>query len=271
MPNGFSQVLASIEPSANSSFSVTVPADWLQGRTVFGGMQMALGGRAMRAVLPLQAAAMPLRSAQMTFVGPLLGGAPIRMQAETLRTGKSTVHARCDLMHDDGKVACTVVGIFGGPRDSRFVNEMPRPDPGVSAEDASESSIGPPMSPAFLKHFDVRIARGARPYSGYPEPRSLIYARLRDRQCGSEDALLALADVIPTPVLSMLTEPAPASSVNWMIEVLRDPAYLDLHDWVLIDTEVRAGTAGYLSQTSVLYGADGHAYSVSHQTVAVFG
>lgn len=271
MPNGFSQVLASIEPSADSSFSVTVPADWLQGRTVFGGMQMALGGRAMRAVLPLQAAAMPLRSAQMTFVGPLLGGAPIRMQAETLRTGKSTVHARCDLMHDDGKVACTVVGIFGGPRESRFVKEMPRPDPGVSAEDASESSIGPPMSPAFLKHFDVRIARGARPYSGYSEPKSLLFARLRDRECGSEDALLALADVIPTPVLSMLTEPAPASSVNWMIEVLRDPAYLDLHDWVLIDTEVRAGTAGYLSQTSVLYGADGHAYSVSHQTVAVFG
>ena len=271
MPNGFSQVLASIEPSVDSSFSVTVPADWLQGRTVFGGMQMALGGRVMRAVLPLQAAAMPLRSAQMTFIGPLLGGAPIRMQAETLRTGKSTVHARCDLMHDDGKVACTVVGIFGGPRESRFVKEMPRPDPGVSAEDASESSSGPPMSPAFLKHFDVRIARGAKPYSGYSEPKSLLFARLRDRECGSEDALLALADVIPTPVLSMLTEPAPASSVNWMIEVLRDPAYLDLHDWVLIDTEVRAGTAGYLSQTSVLYGADGHAYSVSHQTVAVFG
>jgi len=271
MPYGFSQVLASIEPSAGSSFSVTVPPDWLQGRAVFGGMQMALAGRAMRAVLPLQAVAMPLRSAQMTFVGPLLGGAPIRMRAETLRAGKSTVHARCDLMHDDGKVGCTVVGIFGGPRESRFVKEMPRPDPGVSAEDASASVIGPPMSPAFLQHFDVRIARGARPYSGYSEPKSLIYARLRDRDCGSEDALLALADVIPTPVLAMLAEPTPASSVNWMIEVLRDPAYLDLHDWVLLDTEVRAGTAGYLSQTSVLYGADGHAYSVSHQTVAVFG
>jgi acyl-CoA thioesterase len=271
MPNGFSQVLASIEPIPGAGFSVTVPPDWLQGRTVFGGMQMALGGRAMRAVLPLQAAAMPLRSAQMTFVGPLLGGTPIRMKAETLRAGKSTVHARCDLMHDDGKVACTVVGIFGGPRESRFVKEMPRPDPGVSAEDANASVVGPPMSPAFQKHFDVRTARGARPYSGYSEPRSLIYARLRDRECGSEDALLALADVIPTPVLSILTEPTPASSVNWMIEVLRDPAYLDLHDWVLIDTEVRAGTSGYLSQTSVLYGADGHAYSVSHQTVAVFG
>jgi acyl-CoA thioesterase len=148
---------------------------------------------------------------------------------------------------------------------------MPRPEPGVSTEDARGSVIAPPTAPAFLQHFEVRIARGAPPYSGYSEPRSLIYARLRDRDCGSEDALLALADVIPTPVLSMLTEPTPASSVNWMIEVLRDPAYLDLHDWVLIDTDVRAGTAGYLSQTSVLYGADGHAYSVSHQTVAVFG
>jgi hypothetical protein len=98
----------------------------------------------------------------------------------------------------------------------------------------------------------------------------MIYARLRDRDCDPEDALLALADVIPTPVLSMLTTLAPASSLSWMLEVLRDPTHLDLHGWCVIDTHVRAGTDGYLSQTSVLYGPDGHAYSVSHQTVGVF-
>lgn len=269
MDNGFSQVLASIDRTAGASSTVTVPPDWLQGRTVFGGLQMALGTRAMRAVLPLQAAALPLRSAQMTFVGPLLGGQPIRMDAEALRVGKSTVHARCDLRHDDGKLASTVVAIFGGPRESHFVKEMPRPDPGMKPDQSD--SMWHASGPDFRQHFDVRIARGGGPYTGYHEPRSMIYARLRDRDCGSEDAVLALADVIPTPVLSTLKSPAPASSVNWMIELLRDPAYLDLHDWVLIDTEVRAGTAGYLSQTSVLYGADGHAYSVSHQTVAVFG
>jgi hypothetical protein len=69
----------------------------------------------------------------------------------------------------------------------------------------------------------------------------------------------------------MLRAPARNSSLNWMMEILRDPALLDHHDWALLNTEVRAGTDGYLSQTSVLYGADGHAYSVSHQTVAVFG
>jgi acyl-CoA thioesterase len=268
MATEFSQVLASIDRAAGAA-AVTVPSDWLQGRTVFGGMQMALATRAMRTALPLPSAALPLRSAQMTFVGPLLGGQPIYMSAETVRTGKSTVHARCDLRHEDGKLASTVVAIFGGPRESNFVREMPRPDPGRGPEQSDGTPSG--SAPAFLQHFDVRIARGDQPYTGYHEPRSLIYARLRDRECGSEDALLALADVIPTPVLSTLTSPAPASSVNWMIELLRDPAYLDLHDYVLIDTEVRAGTAGYLSQTSVLYGADGHAYSVSHQTVAVFG
>ena len=268
METGFSQVLASIDRSTGTDV-VTVPPDWLQGRTVFGGMQMALAARAMRTALPLPSAALPLRSAQMTFVGPLLGGQPIYMRAETVRAGKSTVHARCDLRHDDGKLASTVVAIFGGPRESNFVREMRRPAPGREPEQSDGTPAA--SAPAFLQHFDVRVARGARLYSGHHEPRSLIYARLRDRECGSEDALLALADVIPTPVLAMLTSPAPASSVNWMIELLRDPAYLDLHDYVLLDTEVRAGTAGYLSQTSVLYGADHHAYSVSHQTVAVFG
>ena len=269
MDTGFSQVLAAIVRTDAVSFNVVVPPDWLQGRTVFGGLQMALAVRAMRAVLPLHAAALPLRSAQMTFVGPLLGGTPIQMRAEALRIGKSTVHARCDLQHDDGKLACTAVGIFGGPRESHFVREMPRPDPGrtPAASDQPVLDVGV----AFHQHFEVRMARGAPPYAGYHEPRSMTYARLRDRDCGSEDALLALSDVIPTPVLSTLRTPAPASSVNWMIEVLRDPAYLDLQDWALIDAEVRAGTSGYLSQTAVLYGADGHAYSVNHQTVAVFG
>ena len=59
MAEEFSQVLASIERINEDSFSVVVPPDWLQGRTVFGGMQMALGARAMRAALPVTAATLP--------------------------------------------------------------------------------------------------------------------------------------------------------------------------------------------------------------------
>jgi acyl-CoA thioesterase len=267
MSTEFSTVLASITDAGEGSLAVTVPADWQQGRTVFGGMQMALACRAMRRAMPAECRELALRSAQMTFVSPLPGGEAIRLRAQLLRRSRSTVHARCDIEAPDGAIACTVVGIFGVARPSQFVREMPAPDPGKRPE----ALVGAALAATFMQHFEARWALGDVPFSGCPEPRSMIYGRLRDKECAAEDALLALADMIPTPVLSMLTRPTPASSLSWMIEVLRDPATLDLHDWVLIDTEVRAGTAGYLSQTSVLYGPDGHAYAVSHQTVGVFG
>jgi acyl-CoA thioesterase len=268
MPTEFSRVLASVA-DVDGTLTVVVPPDWLQGRSVFGGMQMALAVRGMRAVLPEASRALPLRSAQMTFVGPLVGDSPLELHPALLRQGRSTSHARCDLLQD-AAVGCSAVGIFGSSRTSQFVHELPAPDPGKRPEEVAAATMPAGRAPAFIQHFEARWAVGDVPFSGHPEPRSMIYARLRDRECGAEDALLALADVIPTPVLSMLRSPAPASSLSWMIEVLRDPERLDLHDWCLIDTEVRAGTDGYLSQTSVLYGPDGHAYSVSHQTVGVF-
>ena len=46
----FSTVLASMRKSGTGT-SVIVPADWLQGRTAFGGLQAALAVRAMRDAL----------------------------------------------------------------------------------------------------------------------------------------------------------------------------------------------------------------------------
>ena len=45
----FSRVLASISTAGDGWLEVVVPPDWLQGRTVFGGMQMAIAVRGMRA------------------------------------------------------------------------------------------------------------------------------------------------------------------------------------------------------------------------------
>ncbi len=264
----FSAVLASMRKSGTGT-SVIVPADWLQGRTAFGGLQAALAVRAMRDALGTGADAMPLRSLQVTFVGPVPGDEAIEAQATVLRVGRSTSHARCDLLHH-GAVACSVIGIFGSPRNSRFVKEIPRPDPGLGPDDCVHATFDASSAPIFTQHFDQRWAYGSVPFSGASEPRSMIYVRLKDQRCEPEDALVALSDAVPSPVLSMLHTPAPAVSLCWMLEVLRDPADLAWHDWVLIDTEVRAGTDGYTSQSSVLFGADGHAYSVSHQTVGVF-
>jgi len=262
----FRDVLDSMRRDA-SDWLVDVPQDWRQGRTVFGGMQVALALRAMRAAMTGNPG-IPLRSVQTTFVAPL-PGSNVRLRAELLRTGKSATHARCDMFHH-GALACTVVAIFGAPRPSSFALEIPRPFVDVDPESLEDFPAIPGVTPSFVQHIQMRWAEGTRPYAGYHEPRSTIFVRLRDRDCDPEDAVIALADSIPTPALSMLQTPAPASSLNWMLELLGDPALHDRAQWSLIGTEVRAGTDGYLSQTSILWGASGHAFCVSHQSVGIF-
>jgi acyl-CoA thioesterase len=247
------------------AWRVDVPEDWQQGRTVFGGMQLALAVRAMRAALDRD---LPLRSVQATFVGPLVGR-DLQLRAEILRTGKSTSHARCDMRHQ-GQTGCTAVAIFGAPRPSKFKREIPRPVVDVDPESLADLPSVPGITPQFVRHIQLRWAVGTHPYTGQREPRSTIFARMRDRHCSAEDALIALADAIPTPVLSMLDQPAPASSLNWMLEILGDPAQLDRDGWCQIGTHVRAAADGYLSQTSILWGPDGHAFCVSHQSVVIF-
>jgi acyl-CoA thioesterase len=215
-------------------------------------------------------AALPLRSLQTTFVAPVRAGDPVELRAEFLRSGRSATHARCDL-RQDGALACTTVAIFGAARPSRIALDVPHPEIEVDPGTLPDLPYIPGITPEFLQHLQLRWAVGRVPYSGHPEPHSSIYARLPDPRCTPEDALIALADSIPTPALSMLDRPAPATSINWMLELLGDPAGLDREGWSLIGTDVRAGRDGYLSQTSVLWGPDGHAHSVSHQSVAIFG
>ena len=272
----FGEVLESLRHDGEA-WSVSIPRTWSNGRTVFGGLQVALSVRAMRGALDAglgtgagNASSLPLRSLQTTFVTPVSAGTPLVLRAEFLRSGRSASHARCDLLQD-GKVACTTTAIFGAARPSRIVLDIPRPQPDADPETLRDVPYIPGITPEFLQHLQLRWAVGRWPYSGHDDPHSMIFARLRDTDCGPEDALLALADSIPTPALSMLDKPAPATSMNWMLELIGDPGLLEREQWALIGTDVRAGADGYLSQTAVPWGPGGHAFSVSHQSVAIFG
>jgi acyl-CoA thioesterase len=272
----FSEVLDALRRDGDG-WSLVIPRTWANGRTVFGGLEVALGVRAMRGALTdalgagnADAAALPLRSLQTTFVAPVAAGAPVALRAEFLRTGRSATHARCDLMQD-GKLACTTVAIFGAARPSRIVLDVPKPDVQADPETLRDMPYIPGVTPEFVQQMQLRWGVGRLPYSGHHEPHSTIFARLRDNGASAEETLIALADSIPTPALSMLEKPAPATSINWMLELIGDPGLFDRNGWSLIGTDVRAGADGYLSQTSVLWGPGGHAFSVSHQSVAIFG
>jgi acyl-CoA thioesterase len=247
--------------------TVAVPDDWMQGRSVFGGLQAALALRAMRGFV---SAELPLRVLQTTFVAPVAG--TLDIHAQVLRAGKGTTHAEARLVAD-GQTTTLVVGVFGRGRPSKAEVIPPPPAaPGPEAQRAIEFPFVEGLSPAFGRHFKMRWLSGPAPFTGSTlAPEALIEVSFADGVATTEAHVVAIADVIPPLALSMLTRPAPGSSVTWTLEMLVDSFdALPLAGW-LVEAEVRAGRNGYTSQSSTIFAPDGQPVAMSHQSMVVFG
>jgi acyl-CoA thioesterase len=258
-----SEVLAAMTREGDF-FSASVPDTWLQGRSVFGGMQSALALAAMRAFVPRE---LPLRVLQTTFVTPVPAG-PVRLRAAVLRSGKSAVHAEARIVAGD-QVACIVVGVFGAARPSRAIvvpkqREIPHGEPLTVAHVAG-------LTPSFTQHFVLRWLQGGLPYTGTKEPGAIVEVDMREEGHATEVHLLAIADAVPPMALSMLDTPAPGSSLTWTIEMLgADLASLPLSGYRL-DCDLVAGRDGYTSQSVMVWGPGAEPVALSRQSMVVFG
>ena len=70
-------------------WSATFPADWAQGRTMFGGLQAALATTVAQEVAGPER---PLRTLDVGFVAPMTAG-PGTLEAEVLGSGRSATSA----------------------------------------------------------------------------------------------------------------------------------------------------------------------------------
>jgi len=154
----FSEILESMRLAADV-WTATVSDDWLQGRSLFGGLQAALALKAMRNVVPLEG---PLRTLQVTFLAPVPAG-DVHVRAQLLRGGKNASHIEARLV-DGTQVLCLVAGIFGVARPSavRIVPQRSSPE----LEPAVEPRFVPGRSPNFTQHFTMRWLRGGLPFKG---------------------------------------------------------------------------------------------------------
>jgi acyl-CoA thioesterase len=272
------------DPQGAVLLQTTMSADWLQGRVAFGGIQGALAALAMREAVG--ASAPPLRALQFTFIGPIESGA-VSAQAQVLRRGRGITHAQCRL-ESAGRTAALAVGLYGASRDTLARQPMPPPEDVRPIDALHDAPFLPERMPGFLRHYQMRWATGALPFTGKPPRPSQLWARLRDQPladapadavasarpdhaAGREANLVALGDLPASPVLSMLTRPAPGASLTWLLECLSDPRDWDPGAWLLIETVTRHAEAGFTSQTARIWDEDGHPVAVSHQTTAVFG
>ncbi len=262
----FSEVMASLRVNAGTAV-VDVGDEWSQGRSVFGGLQAAIGLAAMRAQV---SAEVPLRTLQATFMAPVPTG-QVRARAQVLRTGRSATHVEARLLDEAQQTLCLMVGIFGSPRPSQVVVQPQRPP--VDDAGAIAFRFVPGITPDFTRYFSARWLRGGLPFSGAASIESIVELSMHEREgvSASEAHVLALADYIPPIGLSHLRTPAAGSSMTWMIEFLNDELQsLPLQGWRM-DARLDAAANGYTSQGGILWGPDGRAAALSRQNMVVFG
>jgi len=259
----FSQAMRGVIRDGDS-WRAEVGADWLQGRSAFGGLQAALGLRAMRELVPAELA---LRTLQVTFLAPVLTG-NVTIRAACLRQGRSTMHVEAGLYAGD-QLLCQLLGVFGSARPSAL-NFQPEQAP-LAAPMAREVPYDPATMPAFFQQFRARWLRGDLPFSGGTQREAVVRISLRDDGPPDETHVLAFADFIPPLALGMFAQPTQGSSLTWMLELLRDRYDdLGLADW-RIDATLLAARDGYTNQSVMLWGPHGEPVALSRQSMVVFG
>lgn len=261
----FSEILQAMQGS-DGNWTAEVDDIWLQGRTVFGGLQAAIAVRAMRGLVPAQT---PLRTLQTTFIAPLPAG-KLRAEARVLRSGKSATQVEARL-YDGEQIACSVLGIFGSGRASVIAIEPPYPHVPKRFEDAFELPFIPGATPVFTKNVRMRSALGMFPFMGAERPQTQTYVSLRDEPGIDDTLVIGLADIIPSPGLSLLKQPVPSSSLTWTLELLTDRFEAAADAPWLMDAEVTAAGDGYMYQTATLWSPQRKAMALSRQSVVVFG
>jgi len=259
----FSEVLKSVRRDGEA-WIAAISEDWLQGRSAFGGIQAALAVRAMRELVP---ADVPLRSLQVAFIAPVSAGT-VRMTAGILRRGKSVMQIEARLMDGD-TTACLAIGVFGAARASMLRIWPAQPDVEAMAK-PHVLRYAPGLLPQFTQHFDARWLQGDIPFTGSTKTTQIVEVGLKDDGVAEESQVIAFADFIPPVALSMLDQPAPGSSLSWMLELFADHRDLPLSGW-RIDAQLQAAQDGYTSQQVMLWGPGGEPVALSRQSMVVFG
>jgi acyl-CoA thioesterase len=258
----FSVLLSRMEASAGAS-KLDIPDDWLQGRTLFGGLQAVIGLAAMRSVAPNA----PLRSLQVTFLAPVPGGI-VQARAQALRSGKSATHVEARIV-DGNNTLAVMIGVFGLPRTSAVTVRPQQPQ--VTPQNPVQLPFIPGVTPNFTQHFKARWIAGGVPWSGTERPDSVVELAMRDQGSATESHVVAMADFLPPIAISYLKTPAAAASLTWMLELLtEDVSSLPLDGW-RIDATMTAAHSGYINQSSILWGPGGMPVALGRQTMVVFG
>jgi acyl-CoA thioesterase len=251
-------IIAAAEP-AEGGFRATVPADWMQGRTAYGGLSAAL---ALEAAMRAEADLPPLRSAQIAFIGPLAG--EVTVTAARLRRGRNAAFLQADVASDAG-IGMRATFVFMTALQSQ------------AARDAAARAPVPPPAP------EARLYTGPDEFftgnfnffdhkDGTGPAEWLRWCRLRDR-AGIHPMveLMAIGDALPPGAFKLVEQRnTPLSSLNWTINFLTAEPVTD-DGWWLLTANADVAHHGFSSQRMTMWNAAGEPIAEAMQAVAMFG
>lgn len=251
--------------SANSledGLALDIPEAWHQGRTAFGGFTAALGHEAARKLAP----DLPvLRSAQVSFVGPVSG--QIEVRSRLLRRGRNASWVKSEITTEKG-CAFVATYVFMSAMDSKIhLNENPFPADVIPIEDAVP--FDNPNAPNFVRsQFEVRFGQ---PKLDAKSAELSWWARQRDRgACDPMSDILLCGDVLPPGIMPLVGFGTPVSSMQWQINMFTaEPQSPD--GWWLLKSTADYAENGCSSQQMMIWNSEGEPIASGVQSVAVFG
>ncbi|MEM1397933.1 MAG: thioesterase family protein [Pseudomonadota bacterium] len=262
---GYTELLKSLDRRPENTIDAHVPETWMQGRTTYGGLTAALSLQAALGLVD----DIPIRSAQVAFVGPV--GGDITIKPTLLRRGKNTAYVSVDIVAGSEVTAQSIFAFGKAKESSVHFDDMPMPTvkPPEEIEPFFDQSG---QRPGFTQNFDMLLALGGRPISGSNEKSIGLWMRHLDPDTPQDaTAVLAIGDAPPPAVLSMFTEPVRISSMTWMAEFMTDTITTDPEGWFFAQHTAQLAKDGYSSQSMRLWNSAGDPILVGRQTIAVFG
>jgi acyl-CoA thioesterase len=226
----------------------------------------------------------PLRSLQVSFVGPINDEHPLDLASTVLRSGKNvTAVSGVGSQNFEAKIAA--LGCFGASRKSQ-VSVPPEPPrvffPELKDIDDVEAMPRRPwepgVTPSFAKNFEF-VYLSALPYSGqggkvlrgfvrHASPNE--FPGERPGECSSVSLLLGLLDSWPPPVLCMVDKPTMASSLTMSLDIVHPNVQLNDGEWVQYEGRIEHSANGHATVAERVWNCDGELLVISQQNAVHF-
>jgi acyl-CoA thioesterase len=246
---------------------ISIPKEWSQGRTAFGGLSAAMLYSAAKEYVEEDRL---LRSMTTNFVGPLLFDVPFQINIEIVREGKNVSQLLARAVQDD-KNCVLVQFCFAKARQSKTAVKNNDQHNMATPKKAKFIPNIPKVTPKYFRHYDLAIDSGGLPFTGKKISHYYGWMRFKKPPQKISDAhIISMIDAWPPTLIQQLRWPAPASTVSWNLEFIYPHSVCAPSDWFAYKEDTRQAADGYGHTEATMWDIHGQVIALSRQITTVF-